>query len=594
MEEFILNFHFLRPWFLLLLILPIFFYWKFFRGINNKSSWETVCDKKLLDFLLIRGSSKQRKAIVYLALCGLIGAILSLAGPSWQKKEVPSLNPENPIMILLNMSSDMSVRDLTPNRLARAKFEISDLLKLLHNVQTGMIVYSKEPFLISPITDDVKLLQNLLPAIESNIMPANGDRLDRAIALAIEKFKNAGYKNGNIIIFTSDVGERFDLALEEAQKAKADDYKISVAAVTTETPEKLKLIAQNGGGIYINVSAGDFDIEKIVSEINANISDELKISENLRSSWQDFGYYLIFIPLLCCLYFFRKGIAVIAFILFGTTQAQAGFFLNNNQEGLKAFNNQDYLSASQKFEDSHWKGSALYKAGDFEKAYQQFSLGKDTTALYNQGNALAKSGKTEEAIKKYEEVLKLEPTNEDAQFNLDYLKQQQEQNQQQQQDKQEQNQNQKDNKEEQQNQQSQSSEQQQNDDKPNQNPQDNQQNQDKQQQNQPQDGEQNQQESQDRNQSQSSSDSEQNKDKQPNQPNEQESSMSGDKRESEQQQREEENKKAVGELQKGDEETKYDEQVQARAQQFRDIPEDTGGLLRAFIKKEYMKNRYKE
>ena len=39
---------------------------------------------------------------------------------------------------------------------------------------------------------------------------------------------------------------------------------------------------------------------------------------------------------------------------------------------------------------------------------------------------------------------------------------------------------------------------------------------------------------------------------------------------------------------------KYDEKVQARAQQYRDIPEDTGGLLRAFIQKEYRKNRYKE
>ena len=51
---------------------------------------------------------------------------------------------------------------------------------------------------------------------------------------------------------------------------------------------------------------------------------------------------------------------------------------------------------------------------------------------------------------------------------------------------------------------------------------------------------------------------------------------------------------AAAELQKGDENAKYDEEVQARAQQYRDIPEDAGGLLRAFIQKEYRKNRYKE
>lgn len=30
MEEFFRDFHFLRPWYLLLLFLPLLFYWKFF------------------------------------------------------------------------------------------------------------------------------------------------------------------------------------------------------------------------------------------------------------------------------------------------------------------------------------------------------------------------------------------------------------------------------------------------------------------------------------------------------------------------------------------------------------------------------------
>ena len=157
MEEFFRDFHFLRPWYLLLLFLPLLFYWKFFRGVRNKSSWEAVCDKRLLDFLLVRGSSAQRRAVSYLAFAGFVGAVLALSGPVWQKKEVPDLAPENPVMLLLNMSTDMAAKDLTPNRLTRAKFEISDLLKLLRNVQAGLIVYTREPFLITPITEDLPM-----------------------------------------------------------------------------------------------------------------------------------------------------------------------------------------------------------------------------------------------------------------------------------------------------------------------------------------------------------------------------------------------------------------------------------------------------
>ena len=46
--------------------------------------------------------------------------------------------------------------------------------------------------------------------------------------------------------------------------------------------------------------------------------------------------------------------------------------------------------------------------------------------------------------------------------------------------------------------------------------------------------------------------------------------------------------------QKEEQAPKYDEEVQAKAQQYREIPEDPGGLLKAFILKEYQKNRYRE
>ena len=39
---------------------------------------------------------------------------------------------------------------------------------------------------------------------------------------------------------------------------------------------------------------------------------------------------------------------------------------------------------------------------------------------------------------------------------------------------------------------------------------------------------------------------------------------------------------------------KYDEKMQTKLQQYREVPEDVGGLLRAFIKNEYQQNRYNE
>lgn len=514
----------------------------------SKSAWVKVCDKRLLDFLLIKGSSKQRKFILQTALWGFLGAIIALAGPSWKKIEVPNLTPENPLMLILNVSTAMENRALSPDLLTRAKFKMDDLLKILQGQQVGLIVYTNEPFLISPITDDGKIISNLLPEIATNIMPLNGERLDRAIDLAVKKMQDAGYKNGNIVVFSADAGQNFSGVLKAVEKAKKAGFATSCLAISAKNVEQLELISKAGDGIYSQFSANDSDVQKIATMVGKGLNQELKKAENKRSTWLDYGYYMIIIPLLCCLYFFRKGVICGIILLAMAGNAQAGFFFNDNQEGLKAFKAENYTKAAEKFKDAKWKASSLYKAGNYESAYQQFSLENTETAKYNQANALAKGGKTDEAIAKYEEILKDNSEHEDAKFNLEYLKQQKQQNQQQNQNNQDKN--------NQKNQEQKQSEQSQGQDKQQQKEQDAQQ-----------------------------------KPQASNNENDKKENTTKQGSPKEEKERKEETEQA-GKAKKSDEKQKYDEETQALEQQYREIPEEPGGLLRAYIYKEYLKNRY--
>ena len=223
-EKFITDFHFLRPWILLLLVLPILLYTRYYKISNLQSSWQKVIDKRLLSYLLVKGSAVKRKAYVFFVLLAFVVSIIAAAGPSFQKIEVPAFENQNPLIIALNMSSDMKETDIAPNRLSRAKYKIEDLLKMLKTAQVGIMVYSSEPFVISPLTDDMNILQNLLTSINFSIMPANGDRLDRTIELGVKRIQSSGFTKGNMLILTADVGQKFDLAIDEAKKAKKDDY----------------------------------------------------------------------------------------------------------------------------------------------------------------------------------------------------------------------------------------------------------------------------------------------------------------------------------------------------------------------------------
>ena len=304
-NEFFLNFHFLRPWLLLLLLVPATFYFVLFKNDANLSSWEKVCDKKLLDFLLIKGDNGRRKFSVFLIYAGLVFSVIAAAGPTWQKEEQALLLNNKPVMILLNLSTDMQQSDLSPNRLTRAKMEIKTLLeqKGVADAESGLIVYTAEPFMISPLSDDAGLITNLLPAINFDIMPLNGDRPDRAINMAAEKIKAAGYNHGDIILFAAAAGTDFSAALESAEKAAAAGIRVNTVNVSAKSSTGLTRLAAAGQGVASTFA----DIGKIMQRLNNQDLGNKKESDNMSESWRDFGYYLLFVPLACCLYFLRRG-----------------------------------------------------------------------------------------------------------------------------------------------------------------------------------------------------------------------------------------------------------------------------------------------
>lgn len=76
--------------------------------------------------------------------------------------------------------------------------------------------------------------------------------------------------------------------------------------------------------------------------------------------------------------------------------------------------------------------NSAYKSGDFENALtaydQASSLARDKTlqqrSFYNSGNTLFRMGKLEEAVEQYRKALKLDSSDMDAKFNLEFVREQ--------------------------------------------------------------------------------------------------------------------------------------------------------------------------
>ena len=94
-----------------------------------------------------------------------------------------------------------------------------------------------------------------------------------------------------------------------------------------------------------------------------------------------------------------------------------GLWLTPDQQGQRLFNREKFAEAAVTFRDPMRRGEAWFRAGEFEKAEQEFARVATSDAEYNRGNCLVMRGKYEAAIKQYDRALKLSPDREDAKTN---------------------------------------------------------------------------------------------------------------------------------------------------------------------------------
>ena len=88
-----------------------------------------------------------------------------------------------------------------------------------------------------------------------------------------------------------------------------------------------------------------------------------------------------------------------------------------DQQAAQALEGGDNARAAELASDPLQRGTAQYRAGQYEQSLESFSKASGTDAAYNQGNALARLGRYPEAIAAYDKALAAQPHMEDAQHN---------------------------------------------------------------------------------------------------------------------------------------------------------------------------------
>ncbi len=454
--------HFLRPEAFYALIPLVLFIIYIYRRKSTSLRWKSVCDASLLPYILDSSSRKSSVSPLLMILLATALSIVALSGPVWKKLPQPVFREEAALVIALDLSRSMTATDIKPSRLERAKLKVLDIIKARKGGQTALIVYAGSAFTVTPLTDDDNTIANLVPALETELMPAQGTNTTDTIKLSMDLLQQAGINSGDVLLVTDGI-DNADSAIASLYQR---GHRLSILGVGTRDgspiplsggfqtdasgaiviskldPQQVQAAARKGGGTYVNMQADDSDVERLVKLFSAirttTVTEETELTAD---TWQEEGPWLLLlvIPLvalwprkgwLMCLPLFMLPVSDPAYAVNANTLWQT-----TNQQAMQAFEAGDTEKAAELFDNQQWKAAAYYRTGNYEKANEALSNPVSSSDLYNKGNALAKLGNYPDAMNAYDEAIRINPNNEDARHNRELIKQamekQQQQNQQQ-------------------------------------------------------------------------------------------------------------------------------------------------------------------
>ena len=458
-------FHFLRPWWFLGLapvaLIVGFYSWH----KHHAGNWATIINPELLPFLMqgkAPSDGLSTKSLITTLTLAWIICITSLAGPTWEQLPQPVHRQDSALIIVFDLSPSMLAADLAPSRLVRGRYKLIDILKRRTEGVSGLVVYGGDAHTVSPLTEDSNTIVSLVPVLHPGLLPQYGSNIEDAIQVAVNLATSGGYQQADILLISDGVDPSAISEITSIVKDKGE-YRLSILGVGTENGAPIPLgsggfvkdtrsgnviipklnisdlrrLASANKGNYQTISNDDRDIDNLLGAMESLFGDSTQQTDRSFDLWDDQGYLLALLLIPILLLTFRKGAVVVlllAPLLFQSNSVEAlewqDLWATGDQQGAEALELDNAERAKSLFTHPQWRGSAAYRAADYETAAEAFFTDETANGLYNSGNALAKSGDFDSAIGAYERALELEPALEDAIFNrdlLEKLKQEQEQ-----------------------------------------------------------------------------------------------------------------------------------------------------------------------
>jgi Ca-activated chloride channel family protein len=184
------------------------------------------------------------RTIVKLALVfgSMFAGVLALMRPQvdGEMETVPGVDTKADVLFVLDVSRSMLAEDAAPNRLARAKAEIGELVGKIEDARVGLIAFAGRAAPVCPLTPDhAFFVESVLPTVDTRSAGKGGSRIGTALKAAINAFPRG--PGAKLIVLITDGDDQDPYSLEEAKKVAAAGIKIVAIGLGSEQGSEIIL-----------------------------------------------------------------------------------------------------------------------------------------------------------------------------------------------------------------------------------------------------------------------------------------------------------------------------------------------------------------
>lgn len=262
-------FRFANPEYLyLLFILPFLIGGFILLNIKKRKDVEKLGNLKLVKHLMPELSLKRSYLKFWLIFTIIVFGIVVVARPQFGTK-VEKIDKQGiELVIAMDVSNSMLARDVTPDRLSRAKQVLQRIIDERKNDKIAIVVFAGEAYVQLPMTSDIQSAKIFLDNIDPSLVPVQGTVIGSAINIAMNSFTSDQDVDKAIVLITDGESHEGN-GIEMAQQAASAGIQVDVLGVGS--PE----------GAPVPISANSNEVKKdnegnpVVTKLNEQMCREI-------------------------------------------------------------------------------------------------------------------------------------------------------------------------------------------------------------------------------------------------------------------------------------------------------------------------------